>query len=108
METIPKVTFGEAFRWHPPKRSVHRDCTIDEGQGRIRHINIYVSYIALMDASRSASMPLHEGEEDHEELEAMTKQIWNSRIYPVVKRRIKAGQFDSDGTLQVTTMEIGW
>jgi hypothetical protein len=43
----------------------------------------------------------------HEELEVMTKRIRDRRIYPVVKRRIKTGDFDPDGTHLVTTMEIG-
>jgi hypothetical protein len=39
--------------------------------------------------------------------QAMAKRLWDRRIYPVVKRRIKAGDFAPDGTLLVTTMEIG-
>jgi hypothetical protein len=108
METIQQITFGEAFRWYSPRTSVHRSCTINEGQGRIVRINIYISYVALMDALQVSATPLHEGEEDHEELENMAKRLWDKRIYPVVKRRINARDFDSDGTLQITTMEIGW
>jgi hypothetical protein len=98
---IPQVTFGDEFRWYPPKQSVHRSCTIDEGRGRIRRVDIYVSCMALMDALRIAATP------SHEELEAMAKRLWDKRIYPVVKRRIRLGEFDSDGALLVTTAEIG-
>jgi hypothetical protein len=101
MEMIPKIAFGEVFCWWPPRTSVRRTCTIDDGQGRIRRIDIYVSKIALMDASRSTSTP------SNEELEAMAKRLWDKRIYPVVKQRIMDGQFAPDGTLQVTTAEIG-
>ena len=101
METIPQVTFGEVFRWYPPKRSVHRSCIIDEGQGRIRRIDIYVSCEAIVDASRLEATP------KDEDLVNAAKRLWDRRIYPVVKRRIKAGEFDPDGTLLVTTMEIG-
>jgi hypothetical protein len=100
MYTIPKVTFGEEFRWHPGRRSVHLLCTIDEGQGRIRRIEIYISEEALMDAQRLTATP------NEDELVNAADRLWPKLIYPVVKRRIKANAVDADGSLLITSAEL--
>jgi hypothetical protein len=99
VKTIPHVTFGEAIRWHPIKRSVHRTCTVYEGQGRIRHIDIYISEEALMDTLRLAKA-------DPIDLMKAAGRLWNKHIYPIVKRRIWAREVSPDGTLMITSMEI--
>jgi hypothetical protein len=100
MDTIPQVTFGEDFRWHAGRRSVHRSCTLDGGQGRIRRIEIYIPEEALMDAERLTATP------KTDELVSAAKRLWDSQIYPVVKRRIKADEVDPDGTLLITSREL--
>src|SRR3954447_23883948 len=101
MYTIPKVTFGEEFRWHFDRGSVHRSCTIDEGQGRIRRIRIYISEEALMGA-----WPLT-GKTKTDELVNAAKQLWESLILPVVKRKINAAEWDSDWSIRITSEELG-
>jgi hypothetical protein len=100
MYTIPQVTFGEEFSWHFDRSSVHRSCTLNEGYGRIRRIEIYISEEALMDAQRLTAAP------KKDELVNLAKRLWENEIRPIVIRQIKAAAWDSDGSLRITAVEL--
>src|SRR4051794_30643176 len=100
MNIIPQVTFGEEFRWHFDRGSVHRSCILNEGHGRIRRIEIYISKEALMDAQRLTETP------KEDKLVNLAKQLWENQILPVVIRQIRVAAWDSDGSLRVTSAEL--
>jgi hypothetical protein len=99
----PDVKFGEEFDWNADRRAVHLSCVLDGGPEHIWPLQIYILEEALIDAWQLAGRT---GKPKTDELVNLAKQRWKKQILLVVERQIRAADWDSDGSILVTSAKL--